>query len=698
MLRRLESDNQQFSEGEGPANEGPSNEGQVASTDLEHPENSHSFLSGWLDSDTQAFLASLMFHLVIILSLAVVPVINYLQPELLFIASAPPAEEEEFKLVNEVAASEELSEEVGANSDSRDSSVALSMAPVLANLSELPSPSEHDPMEDAKNTINNALQQAVGLVRSQTVIKGMTGVGESGIDGAVDRVTYEILRSMEERPTLVVWFFDQSGSLTRQRDEIRKRFDKVYSELGIVAQMEEAKGKKLEDERLLTAVFAFGKQVNLLTPKPTADLNEIREAIDSIDNDPDGIERVFGAVYAAIDKFKAYRSARSGRGDARNVMFVIVTDERGDDANGLDKTIKECVKFGIPVYVLGVPAPFGREVTYVKYVDPDPKYDQTPQWAAVDQGPESIFPERVRIGFRDDYFDEPVIDSGFGPYALSRLAYETGGIFFTIHPNRRLGSRVRREEVKNFASDIEYFFDPEVMSKYRPDYVSTSEYLELIAKSPLRRVLVQAAKMPRADVLTDPVTRFEKREEAAFLNQLSDSQRKPARVEPALIQLAEVLKQGEQFRDREVSARWLASFDLSLGTVLAHKVRAESYNLMLAKAKRGMKFENAKNNTWVLRPNKEISVGSKLEKEAEYAITLLQETAKKHKGTPWGLLAEIELRQPIGWKWMEEYTDFNPPPRPSNTAPTVNAPPPPPQDDKARMLAPPPPKRPIPKL
>ncbi len=685
MLKRLESDNY--------------NDAQAL---LDQSELDHEELevesSSWFDADTQAFLVSLMFHIVLVLGLAVVPVIAQLKPEMIFVASVTEEQEiEEFKLVEQVAASDQMSAEIGANSDARDVGMALSMAPVIADMSDLPSPIDHEPVKDAQFSINDTLEQPVGLIKNPIVVKGMTGEGTSGVDGAVDRITYEILRSMEESPTLVVWFFDQSGSLTRQRDDIRKRFDRIYEELGIVADMSEKQGKKIADEQLLTAVFAFGKQVHLLTPKPTADLAEITEAIDSIENDPDGVERVFSAVYAGIEKFKGYRSTRSGK-EPRNVMFVIVTDERGDDANGLDKTINECVKFAIPVYVMGVPAPFGRDVTFVKYVDPDPKFDQTPQWAQVDQGPESIFPERVRVGFRDNYFDEPVIDSGFGPYALSRLAYETGGIYFTIHPNRRVGSRVQRDEVAAFASDIQYFFDPEVMAKYRPDYVTSAEYMKLVEKSPLRRVLINAARMPRADVLSDPEMRFVKRDDAGFVNLLSEAQRKPARVEPALNQLAEVLKQGEQYRNAEISPRWIASFDLSLGTVLAHKVRAESYNLMLAKAKRGLKFEKEKNNTWVLRPANEISVGSKLEKEGQYAMSLLKEVAQKHKGTPWGLLAEIELRNPIGWKWIEEYTDLNPPPRPRNNPPPVNNAMPMPRDDQARMLAPPPPKRPIPKL
>ncbi len=179
---------------------------------------------------------------------------------------------------------------------------------------------------------------------------------------------------MEERPTLVVWLFDASGSLTRRRQEIRERFTKIYDELGIVQKMREEKMTKREreQERLLTSVFSFGQKVELLTEQPTSNLSEITDAIDSIEMDVSGIEQVFTAVYLAADKYKSYRSSRGGNGEARNVMMVVVSDERGDDAIGLEKTIEVCRKFAMPVYVMGVPAPFGREYTYIKYVDPDP--------------------------------------------------------------------------------------------------------------------------------------------------------------------------------------------------------------------------------------------------------------------------------------------------------------------------------------
>ncbi len=116
----------------------------------------------------------------------------------------------------------------------------------------------------------------------------------------------------------------------------------------------------------------------MLTESPTDDLSLITEAIDSISTDVSGIEKVFTSLYLAADKYKSFRSNRNGKGPSRNVMLIAVTDERGDDAQGLEKTTEICRKFAIPVYVMGVPAPFGREFTYIKYVDPDPKYDQSP--------------------------------------------------------------------------------------------------------------------------------------------------------------------------------------------------------------------------------------------------------------------------------------------------------------------------------
>jgi hypothetical protein len=653
----------------------------------------------WLDRDTKAFLISLGVHVALLVALAAFPIIDAVKDSPMLMLSAVPRveEPEEFRLVDEIAFSEEPTEEIGANSLG-NSGMAAALAPTMAEISDVPTPVIERPADFALTDASYQVQQVVGLVQSNQSSKGLTGVGATGTDGAVDRVTYEILQMMEERPTLVVWLFDQSGSLHERKKEIRERFNKIYEELGIVQQTDENLKGKEDDPRLLTSVVAFGDNVNLITPKPLSDLGEIQKAIDSIEVDTTGNEKVFTALYLAGEQYKHLRSTRSRKEPERNVMMIVVTDERGDDAEGLDSTIKLYRQFAMPVYVIGSPAPFGREFTYIRYIDPDPQYDQTPTWAQVDQGPESIFPERVQIGFDNNYFEEPVIDSGFGPFALSRLCYETGGIYFTVHPNRRYDGRVREGEIGAYASRMEYFFDPERMFQYRPEYISKEEYVQRVAKSPLRQSLVKAAQFARVGDFDPTQLRFVKVDEARFITELTTAQQSAARLEPKLTGLSEILIAGLPAREKETNIRWLAGFDLSIGMTLAHKVRTEGYNAMLAKAKRGMKFEKEKSNTWVLTPDAEISVGSKAEKEAQQARDMLEAVVKNHPRTPWALLASRELKQPLGWKWVEEYTDLTPPAAMRNNPNNNNNIPPPPQDDQAAMLAKPPPKRPVPKL
>ncbi|MGV3483924.1 MAG: vWA domain-containing protein, partial [Planctomycetaceae bacterium] len=543
--------------------------------------------------------------------------------------------------------------------------------------------------------VNNLFQEPVAPLDKLTAQKGKVGEGTQGATGAVDRVTFEILQALEERPTLVVWLFDQSGSLHRQRAEIRERFDNIYEELGIVEQSGgKAFKKSTKDIPLLTSIIGFGQDVKLYTEDPVSQLDEIKSIVDSIPVDTSGVEKVFTAVELAADRYMTLRKSRGGNGPQRNVLLIVVTDERGDDIDRLEPSIEICRRWGMPVYVIGVPAPFGREHTLVKYVDPDPKYDQSPQWAQVDQGPETIMPERVQVGFSANFQDEPVIDSGFGPYGLTRLCYETGGIYFTVHPNRNVNRAVRRQEIDPFAADLQYFFDPAVMARYRPDYVAPADYQQKVKQSPLRTALVTAA-MQVAPTLERPQTRFVRRDEAALVGDLTRAQQDAAKLEPSLARLAAVLEPGMAARETETTPRWKAGFDLAYGRVLAQKVRTETYNAMLAKLKRGVLFKDPKNNTWVITPADEISVGSKWEREAAIAKQLLQDVVKEHPSTPWALLASEELKSPIGWQWKEEFTDLSPPPRanPGNN----NNPPAPARDDQKRMLDKAP-KRPVPKL
>lgn len=654
--------------------------------------------SVWFDPDTKSFLVSMLVHVLVVIGLASYTVVS--QPEILalFIESQPIVEEiQPLDIINDIAYAETPSEEIGANSIGL-AEMALSTAPVLSDISEIPTVDVALVVPDGNVHVSIDIKEAVGLTEAKNTVRGMTGVGVTGTEGAVDRITYELLQAIEQRPTLVVWIFDSSVSMVTRRKEIRDRFDRIYEQLGIVQEEKRKRnGPGFGDDSLITSIVSFGNDVQFMTKKPTSNLSEIQSAIDNIEIDESGVEMVFHAVKTVADKYKTMRTSRGASDPERNVILITITDERGDDIQMAEEAIAVCKKFGIQSHVLGVPAPFGREFTYIKFVDPDPKYDQTPDWRQVDQGPETLMPERVHLGYQDNYFEEPVIDSGFGPYALSRMCYETGGIYFSIHPNRQVGKRIDASQIEAFASRMSYFFSPDIMDRYRPDYLPSAEYLSGIKKSPLRESLVQAAQIARVGTLDKPQQVFVKRDEARFTGELTIAQQESARLSPELVNLCAVLAEGEKFRGKEASPRWLASFDLSYGTSLAAKVRAESYNAMLAKAKRGMSFTKPESNTWNLKATDEISVDSKLEKEAKLATELLRSVSEKHAGTPWALLAQRELDHKMGWEWSESFTDLDPPKKGPTPPPRPNVPTPA-ADEQARMLKPPPPKRPVTKI
>ncbi|MEO1524460.1 MAG: vWA domain-containing protein [Planctomycetota bacterium] len=648
--------------------------------------------------ESAALFGSMAIHILIIVSLAIMPT-QLVEDEEAVVIVSTPIEQEDEPIIEKVVYSEIPEIEVGANSTA-ESEMADASAEMFAEVAEIPSPVDLEQSDLGDIEVNRIFSQPMAPMDRLTDQKGTVGQGETGAAGAVDRLTFEILKSMEERPTLVVWLFDQSGSLHRQRREIRDRFDRIYDELGIVNKMDERpvaeKRRGMNhDAQLLNSVIGFGERVTLFTESPTEDVDEIKQIVDNIETDDSGVERVFGAIKTAADEYKSLRRSRGDQGPMRNVMLVVVTDERGDDEHMVEDSINICRRYAMPVYIIGVPAPFGRRETLVKYVDPDPKYDQTPQWASVDQGPESFFPERVQLSFTGNFESEPVIDSGFGPYALTRLCYETGGIFFNVHPNRNVARRVRTREIAAFASGMEYFFDPAKMSRYRPDYLAPQDYVSKVKASPLRNALVTAAQRKPASGITRPRLEFIGADQARLAADLTRAQQDAARLEQPLGQLAMILQPGMKHREDESSPRWRAGYDLAMGRVLAQKVRTETYNAMLAKAKLGMAFKEEKNNTWVLEPSNEVTVGSKWKREAETARNLLETVIKEHEGTPWELLAQKELEVPIGWTWTEKFTDLSPPAprRPGNN----NNNPRPPRDDQKRMLKKAP-KRPVPKL
>ncbi len=470
-------------------------------------------------------------------------------------------------------------------------------------------------------------------------IEGNGAEHVEGVEGAVDRVAVEIVRRLESGRTLVAWAFDASLSLAAERKRLADHIETIYTHIG---QLD--RDKLAADGGLLTTVVAYGQYRKVMTPKPTADVAAIRSAIAAIPADTSGDEATFGTVAEIVEKLGKYRDGD----ETYNLMVIVVSDEVGSDPERLESTIALARKREVPVYVLGSQALFGRAERFMDFYDEKAKYLH--RGIKVDAGPESAMIEQIRLPFwyGGPQYDE--IESGFGPYGLSRLASATGGIYFVA---RLDGAKMG--------------FDASRMKEYRPDWSPLREYEASIQRDPLRQAVVNAALITQQNLPGMPTLQFPSMDAPNFKDVLQDNQviaeRTAYTVDEALEPISAVAKR----RDRETSRRWQAHYDLIRGRLLAMKVRCYEYNFACARlVKDPPRFQDPKSNAWRLVPDREIRYSEKAAAAAKEAEALLRRVVDEHPATPWALLAERELQNPLGFKWVEAYV---PPPRPAGDSP-----------------------------
>jgi hypothetical protein len=450
-----------------------------------------------------------------------------------------------------------------------------------------------------------------------------------GVEGSLDRMTFEIMNSLKERQTLVVWLFDESGSLAARRNDIADRFSNIYGQLdSLKAQNQEG--------HLKTAIVGFGQGLNFYTPEPTTDVNAAVNLVRSIKNDDSGKEYVFGAVGEVVKKWRKFRSPS----DKHNCMIVVVTDERGDDYGDgrLEAVAAYCSKMNFKVYTIGNASPFGREKGYVRYTYKDGFQDDIP----VDQGPESVKMEVVDLPFWGGRrVASSRISSGQGPYALTRLCAETGGLYLitqdTAGPN----------------------FDSFLMKDYMPDYRPIRKYMEDVNKSVTKQALIAAAEATQRTRVIAPTLRFRADTDNALRIAAGEAQRPAAELQYQVDQIVKVLEQGQKSRDKLTEPRWRAAYDLAMGRAYALRARAVGYNIMLAQMKVNPKsFTKDGNNTWSLVAAESIETGPGVKKDIKKATEYLSRVIDDHTGTPWEYLAAREIEQKMSWGWKESNTNY----------------------------------------
>ncbi|MEE8452819.1 MAG: vWA domain-containing protein [Thermoguttaceae bacterium] len=446
---------------------------------------------------------------------------------------------------------------------------------------------------------------------------------------ALDRITQEILEMLAQRKVLLIWCFDQSESMKDDQQEIRSRIELVYNQLDALGA--------IPDDELTTAVTSFGKDFAMHTPKPTVELDEIRAAIDAVPIDPSGEEMMCRAVCESIVRNRLHASA-----DNRQLALILVTDESGQQQESLaylESTIQQASAVRCKVYVLGREAVFGYPYAKVRWVHPETGGEHL---LPVDRGPETALLEQLQTeGFEARTDAHP---SGFGPYAQSRLAWQTGGIFFMLpsHETNLVQADPRR-------------YDRAIMEPYKPDLRSRQTILADYQRRPLPSLickLVQdlnpyskegAAMMKMRDSFSA--------DKEAFASQLLDARAKADRYLAGLQRGVDVLDRQEVLREKEKSRRWQANYDLIRAQMVNYAARTRLYLTALDAA-----VEKIAQTPPVL-PNNERLVGWKVcrggEVPVDETVTTMLERSRQlylavienHAGTPWAARAEWELNR-----------------------------------------------------
>lgn len=475
---------------------------------------------------------------------------------------------------------------------------------------------------------------------------------------ALDRITQEILWMLDKGPVLVVWAFDQSESMKDDQQEIRKRIEHVYQQLGLTG--------KANENALESAVTSFGdaNRFQVHTRQPTYVTGDIMAAIDKVPEDNSGKEYMCSSIIEGIARHRQY--AQRTR---RQMALILVTDESGErndnDAN-LERTIAEAKAARCRVYVLGREAVFGYPYVHLRWIHPQTK---RVHWLPIDRGPETAFAEQLQTdGFHRRYDAHP---SGFGPFECTRLARETGGIFFML-PS--LETNLVRGQKLNY----------DMQSPYYPDLRTKLNVKADIDRSPLRTMLekviydlnpynAEARKI--IEMRVEFSTNY-----ATLIEQMRREVQKASIYLPYLARAEETVGKMQKERTYEASPRWQANYDLLYAQLIAYQARMFEHVAYLQQFAQdleayGKNPQNPKNNfkppaktkspnlihdEWHLRTRAKTITGDKIKSHVERSSALFKQIIKEHAGTPWAARADYELKRGFGVELVPWYDVVHP--------------------------------------
>ncbi|MDA0832398.1 MAG: VWA domain-containing protein [Planctomycetota bacterium] len=483
-------------------------------------------------------------------------------------------------------------------------------------------------------------------------ITGETGAVVEGYGDAMGRMTLEIIRMMREEKVLVVWLFDESESMKDDQLIIRDNFHKVYEELGIAQKQDN--NLRRGQEILLTSIISYGEKINPIIRKPTADIKEIRAAIDKIPIDKSGLENTCQAIEAVLDEYRSITGKNK-----RKMIIIVVSDESGDDGDHIEDVVQKTKRADAPVYFMSREAIFGYELARIRYNHPVNGLDY---WLPIKRGPETEYPECLQWDGLHARWDS--FSSGFGPYVQVRIARESGGIFFLLPGEEENLSGAGAHEQRRFD-----FLD---MKEYQPLLMSRPEYAKARSASKFRATIY--AVIEKLDPVKDKELSIRELwysiDPEQFRSEGAIEFQKAIYAMTLVNQAIKLLEDVQPLRAKEDSMRWRAAYDLAYAQLLSYKVRLFQFMLAMDKHnKDAPKPMNKNSNRWnlarvpvMLEPDEQqIKVTkvdmSELKRQEQLARDMYIDVIKDHPRTPWSKRAEYEIGMGFGMTFVEVFRD-----------------------------------------
>ncbi|MFV1968251.1 MAG: vWA domain-containing protein [Pirellulaceae bacterium] len=589
-----------------------------------------------------ACLISMIAHLAGLLALALLMVEPIVKSELQTLVASVLQERPEDEPV-EI----ELNQEIQAATD--QTLALMSSAPAMGfagSLTAMGTPTLDQELVEQAEASEIAIERpTLGMPSSEKLIEAVPDGEVKGDPRAIvgdykealDRITQEIMWMLDKGPVLVIWCFDQSGSMKDDQREIRNRVDHVYNQLGILGRD--------NSDALLTSVTSYGEGFQIHTSQPTSDRVAISQAIDAVPVDETGKELMCQAVGRAI------ASHRSHTRRNRQMVMILVTDETGDRENNtryLEAAITEAKSARCRIYVLGREAVFGYPYAFIRWRHPQ---TERVHWLRIDRGPETAFPEQLQTnGFRRRH---DAFSSGFGPYEQTRMARETNGVFFML-PSVET----------NLVSAQKHRYGLEAMRPYRPDLRSREETFADRDRYPLRTLIWKVisdlnpynkATSKAVELRVDYSTNLEE-----FVRQARRNQQKALLHLQYMAEAEKALADGASLREQEVDPRWQANYDLIIAQIVAYQARTYEYGVALDDFMKNPKIVPPTKSPDLRLEDWDIATTKKTRTEEskpyiERANTLFKAVQEKHPGSPWAARAQWELRRGYGVNVVPDY-------------------------------------------